>query len=125
MIVEGVSEKMVAPGYGMWKLGVGVHLGLLKLHKAGDGRYYVILPPSPVARIIAETGRRASFTAKIVASDCREKEFDGKIVTFARKVTAVRRRDGSHWYRLILPTAYSHIWKSIEDCGAVSLDVVL
>jgi hypothetical protein len=123
--VEEVLEAVVALRHEVWEFGVSVHLGMLKLHKAGEGRYYVIIPPSPVARTIAGTGRRVSFTAKIVASDCREKEFDGKIVTFARRVTAVRRRDESHWYRLVLPTAYSHIWKSIEDCGAVSLDVVL
>jgi hypothetical protein len=118
-------EAVTALGYEMWGLGVSVHLGLLKLHKAGGGRYYVIIPPSPVARTIAGIGRRVSFTAKIVVSDCREKELDGKIVVFARKVTAVRRRDGSHWFRLVLPTAYGHIWRSIEGCGAVSLDVVL
>jgi hypothetical protein len=116
---------MVALGYELWGLGVGIHLGLLRLHKAGGGRYYVILPPSPVARTIAGTGKRVNFTAKIVASDCSDKELDGKLVTFARRVTAVRRRDGSYWCRLMLPATYNHIWSSIEGCGAISLDVVL
>jgi hypothetical protein len=118
-------EAVTALEYEVWGLGVSIHLGLLNLHKTGDARYYVIIPPSPVVRTIAGTRKRVSFTAKIVASNCKEKEFEGKILTFARKVTAVRRRDGSYWYKLVLPTVYNHIWKSIENCGAVSLDVVL
>jgi hypothetical protein len=124
-MVEEVLETMVAPGYGMWKLGVGIHIGLVRLHKARDERYYVILPPSPVLQVIAGTGKRVNFTAKIVASNCRDKELDGRLITFARRVTAVRRRDGSYWFRLMLPVAYNHVWNSIENCGAISLDMVL
>jgi hypothetical protein len=116
---------MVTLRYEWWGLGISVHVGLLRLHKSGDGRYYVVLPPSPAVLTAAGTERRVNFTAKIVASDCRDKELDGKLVTFSRKVTAVRRRDGSHWFRLMLPTAYNHLWRSIESCGAVSLDMML
>lgn len=104
-------------------LGIGVHLGLLKVHEAG-GRYFVVLPPVPVTMRIARMGR-VSFSAEIVAENCQDKRFDGRIITFNRKVTAVRRRDGSAWYRLMLPAIYNYIWKSIEGCGLVKLDVLL
>jgi hypothetical protein len=122
---RGWLEAVVALRHEVWGLGVSVHLGLLRLHRAGDGRYYVILPPSPVLQAVAEAGKRVNFTVKIVAGGCRDKELDGKLITFARKVTDVRRRNGSRWFRLMLPTAYNHVWNSIENCGAISLDMVL
>lgn len=111
---------MATRGY---ELGVGVHLGMLKVHRAGN-RYFVVLPPVPAVTRIAERGR-ASFSAEIVAENCQNREFDGKILTFSRKVTAVRRADGSAWYRLTLPAIYNHVWRTVEGCGAISLDVVL
>lgn|GEM_PF-2057863 len=111
---------MVARGY---ELGVGVHLGMLKVHKSGN-RYFVVLPPVPAVMRIAERGR-ASFSAEIVAENCQDREFDGRIITFSRKVTVVRRADGSAWYRLTLPAIYNHVWRSVEGCGFVKLDVLL
>jgi hypothetical protein len=96
---------------------------MLKVHKSGN-RYFVVLPPVPAVMRIAERGR-ASFSAEIVAENCQNKEFDGKIITFSRKVTVVRRSNGSAWYRLMLPAIYSYVWKSVEGCGSVKLDVLL
>jgi hypothetical protein len=101
-----------------------INLGKLKVHRMVDDRYYVIIPPSPLARSLA--GRvRLDFLAEVEADTCQDTMYDGDYIPFSAKITAVRRSDGSYWYRVLLPSRYRDVWKSIYNCGHVKLRAML
>jgi hypothetical protein len=109
---------------GMQVFGRIINLGTLKVHRMTDGRYYVVIPPSPLVRNLA--GRfKLSFMAEIEAEGCRNTSYHENHVSFSAKVTAVRRSDGSFWFRVLLPSRYRDVWSSIYNCGYVKMRVIV
>jgi len=109
---------------GIEVLGRVVTLGKLKVHRMADGRYFVVIPPSPLVRSLA--GRfKLSFVAEVEADGCQDTSYHENLISFSAKITAVRRRDGSFWYRVLLPSRYRDVWSSIYNCGYVKLRVVV
>lgn len=53
---------------------ISVHVGLLKVCKAGGSNRVVL---SPVPAVESNAGRRIDFVAQVVASDCENREYDG------------------------------------------------
>jgi hypothetical protein len=108
----------------MQMFGKVINLGRLKVHRMAGDRYFVVIPPSPLARSLA--GRvKLDFVAEIESDVCQDASYDGDHVPFSAKITAVRRSDGSYWYRVLLPSRYRDIWRAISDCGHVKLKAVL
>jgi hypothetical protein len=106
--------------------GIGrvVTLGKLKVHRMADGRYFVVIPPSPLVRSLA--GRfKLSFVAEVEAHSCQDASYHENYVSFSAKITAVRRSDGSFWYRVLLPSRHRDVWSTIYNCGYVKLKVIV
>jgi hypothetical protein len=109
---------------GIEVIGRVVTLGKLKVHRMADGRYFVVIPPSPLVRSLA--GRfKLSFVAEVEADSCQDTSYHENYVSFDAKITAVRRSDGSFWYRVLLPSRYRDVWSSIYNCGYVKLRVIV
>lgn len=105
-------------------LGKVMNLGKLRIHRMAGDRYFVVVPPSPLARSLA--GRlKLDFVAEIEADACQDASYDGDHIPFSAKITAVRRSDGSYWYRVLLPSRHKDIWMAIHDCGHVKLKAIL
>jgi hypothetical protein len=102
-------------------LNVGlIYLGSLRVHRFGSlDRYYVVVPPVPVAQSIA--GKRLNFTAEVSCSNCNDKSLEGLLVTFKATVSAIKRSDGDYWYRITLPTRYRDVWRKVADRGQIKL----
>jgi hypothetical protein len=105
-------------------LGRVMNLGKLKVHRMADDRYFVVVPPSPLTRSLAGQVK-LDFIAEIDADACEDILYDGDHVPFRAKITAVRRSDGSYWYRVLLPSRHRDVWSAIHDCGHVRLKVIL
>jgi hypothetical protein len=98
-----------------------IYIGSLKLHKLSNtDRYYVYLPPVPAVHSVV--GRRPNFVAQVLCSGC---DIEGLMITFKATVTAVRRRDGDYWFRVMLPARYRDIWGKIVDRGQIKLYISL
>ena len=102
-------------------LNVGlVYLGSLRVHRFGSlDRYYVVVPPVPVTQSAA--GKRVNFAAEVLCGNCSDKSLEGLVVTFKATVSAIRRSDGDHWFRIFLPTRYRDVWKKVAGCGQIKL----
>ena len=97
-----------------------IYLGLLKVHRFSSiGRYYVIVPPTPIVRSIG--GKRLNFITEVLSNNCMDKSLEGVVITFRATLSVIKRWDGDYWYRILLPTRFNDVWGKIVNCGRIRL----